>query len=293
MTTKDIQILAEKHRLQLKQEIQFNEMGIDYKVGFATHLQGQQWVLRIPRRKGLDKQIENEKRILNLVSQYLSIQVPDWKIANPELIAYKLLQDKPALTFHAESYEVTWNMDQQSPNYITSLAKTLVQLHSIPEKEAAANDIKILHPEDLRPEIAERLKLVKQELGIGKALENRYRKWLDNDSLWPTFTRFVHGDLYAGHILTSPKGIVTGIIDWTTGQINDPAMDFSGHVSIFGEQSLKDLINAYQHQGGTVWDKLFEQAVERAAAAPLAYGAFALETNDQKHITAAKGMLGC
>lgn len=293
MTTKDIQRLAETHGLQLKQEIRFNEMGIDYKVGFATDQHGQQWVLRIPRREGLGKQIENEKRILNLVRQHLSIQVPDWKIANPELIAYKLLKDKPALTFHVESYEVTWNMDQQSPNYIPSLAKTLVELHSIPEKQAVANDIKILRPEDLRTEIAERLTLVKRELGIGKGLENRYQKWLDNDSLWPSFTKFIHGDLYAGHILTSPKGIVTGIIDWTTGQITDPAMDFSGHVSIFGEQSLKDLINAYQRQGGAVWDKLFEQAVERAAAAPLAYGAFALETNDEKHITGAKGMLGC
>lgn len=293
MTTKDIQRLAEKHGLQLTDQIQFNEMGIDYKIGFATDLQGQQWVLRIPRRKGLDKQIENEKRILNLVSQYLSIQVPYWKIANPELIAYKLLQDKPALTFDAETYEVTWNMDQQSPNYMPSLAKTLVELHSIPEKQAIANDVKILRPEDLRSEIAERLTLVKQELGISKALENRYRKWLDKDSLWPSFTRFIHGDLYAGHILTSPKGLVTGIIDWTTGQISDPAMDFSGHLSIFGEQSLKDLINAYQRQGGTVWNKLFDQALERAAAAPLAYGAFALETNDQKHLTAAKGMLGC
>ena len=293
MTTKDIQRLAETHGLQLTDQIRFNEMGIDFKVGFATDQHGQQWVLRIPRREGLDKQIENEKRILNLVSQHLSIQVPDWKIASPELIAYKLLKDKPALTFDAETYEVTWNIDQQSPDYVPSLAKTLVALHSIPEKEAGTNDVKILRPEDLRPEIADRLQLVKQELGIGKELENRYRKWLDNDRLWPVFTKFIHGDLYAGHILTSLEGRVTGIIDWTTGQISDPAMDFSGHVSVFGEQSLKDLINVYQQQGGEAWDKLFEQAVERAVAAPLAYGAFALETNDEKHITGAKGMLGC
>jgi macrolide phosphotransferase len=292
MTTKNIQRLAETHGLQLTDQIQFNEMGIDFKVGFATDQYGQQWVLRIPRREGLDKQIENEKHILNLVRQHLSVQVPNWEIASPELIAYRLLKDKPALTFDAKTYKVTWNIDQQSPHYISSLAKILVELHGISEKEAAANDIKILNPEDLRTEIADRLALVKQELGINKKLENRYRKWLDNDSLWPGFTKFIHGDLYAGHILASPEGKVTGIIDWTTGQISDPAMDFSGHYSVFGEQSLKDLINAYQQQGGAVWDRLFEQALERTAAAPLAYGLFALETNDEKHITGAKGMLG-
>ena len=39
-------------------------------------------------------------------------------------------------------------------------------------------------------------------------------------------------------------------------------------------------------------DKLFEQAIERAAAAPLAYGYFALETQDEIHLSAAKLQLG-
>lgn len=291
MTIRDIQRLAETHGLQLTDDIRFNEMGIDFKVGFATDRQGQQWVLRIPRRKGLLKQIENEKRILQLVQQHLSVQVPRWKIATQDLIAYELLKDKPALTFDAESYDVTWNIDQQSPDYITTLAKTLVELHNISEMDAVAHGLKILSPDDLRPEISNRLQLVKSELGISEALETRYRMWLDNDALWPNFTRFIHGDLYAGHILTTNQGIVTGIIDWTTGQVSDPAMDFSGHVSVFGEESLKQLISDYEIQGGKVWGKLFEQAVERAAAAPLAYGIFAVETQDEKHIAGAKEML--
>ncbi|GIU32815.1 hypothetical protein TUM3792_45520 [Shewanella sp. MBTL60-007] len=60
----------------------------------------------------------------------------------------------------------------------------------------------------------------------------------------------------------------------------------------FGEESLKNLIAAYEKQGGEVWDKLFEQAVERAAAAPLAYGYFALETQDEIHLSSAKLQLG-
>ncbi|MNL26301.1 hypothetical protein D3C87_1478180 [compost metagenome] len=37
MTTKDIQRLAETHVLQLTDQIWFNEMGIDFKVGFPTY----------------------------------------------------------------------------------------------------------------------------------------------------------------------------------------------------------------------------------------------------------------
>lgn len=287
-----IQKLAGEHGLFLTDEIKFNEMGIDFKVGFATDKDGKQWLLRIPRRNDLGEQIEKEKCILELVKKHLSVQVPDWQIATPKLVAYPLLKDKPALTFDAQTHEVTWNMDQESPHYVMSLAKTLVELHGISEKDVIENGLKLMKPNDLRPEISDRLQLVKSELGIGAALETRYRKWLDNDALWPNFTRFIHGDLYAGHVLTSKDGIVSGIIDWSTAQISDISQDFSGHVTVFGEESLKALIAEYERQDGKVWDKLSEQAMERAAAAPLAYGFFAVETQDETHIAGAKMQLG-
>src|SRR5690606_456766 len=113
MVVKDIQELGEEHGLFLKDEMKFNEMGIDIKVGFAKDIDGKQWVLRIPRRNDVDKQIEEEKRILNLVSNYLSIEVPRWEIATPKLIAYPLLRGKPALTFDS-TYQVTWSMEKES-----------------------------------------------------------------------------------------------------------------------------------------------------------------------------------
>jgi macrolide phosphotransferase len=292
MTVQDIQKLAEAHGLLLTEEMKFNEMGIDFKVGFATDNEGKPWVLRIPRRNNLGAQIEEEKRILQLAKNYLSVQVPDWQIATPNLIAYPLLQNKPALTFDAVTYDITWNMDQKSPNYAPSLASVLVELHNVPETEVIANGLKVTKPEDLRAGMADRLQRVKSELGISNKLEIRYRKWIDNDALWPDFTRFIHGDLYAGHVLTSDDGSVSGIIDWSTAHVGDISQDFSGHVTVFGEESLKVLIASYEKRGGKVWDTLLDQAVERAAAAPLAYGFFAVETQDETHIKGAKLQLG-
>ena len=93
-------------------------------------------------------------------------------------------------------------------------------------------------------------------------------------------------------MLTSQQGVVSGIIDWSTAQVSDISYDFSGHATVFGEESLKALISEYEKQGGTIWEKLFEQTVERAAAAPLAYGWFAVETQDETHISGAKVQLG-
>ncbi|WP_295199767.1 Mph(E)/Mph(G) family macrolide 2'-phosphotransferase [uncultured Chryseobacterium sp.] len=292
MTIKDIQKLAYEHGLSLTEDIIFNEMGVDFKVGFATDYTGQKWLLRIPRRDDMGKQIDREKKILQLVKKHLSVEVPDWKIISTGLIAYPLIKEKPALTVDAETYDVVWNMAQDNQKYIASLAKALKQLHNIPEEEALKSDLKIMGPADLRPEVDHQLQMVKSELGISPELEFRYKKWLDDDTLWPDFTQFVHGDLYAGHVLTSEDGTVAGIIDWSTAHVGDPAIDFSGHVTVFGEESLKQLISAYEDTGGRTWDRLFEQAVERAAASALAYGYFALTTNDNNHMTGARVQLG-
>ncbi|EMS7282742.1 macrolide 2'-phosphotransferase Mph(G), partial [Escherichia coli] len=157
MKNRDIQKLAERNGLFLSDEMSFNDMGIDFKVGFATDKDGAKWLLRIPRRTDLDEQIANEKRILQLVSKYLSVQVPDWRIANEELVAYPLLDGKPALTYDTETYEVTWNMAKDSELYIPSLAKVLVELHSIPTQEVLSNGLKVLTAEQARNEISERL----------------------------------------------------------------------------------------------------------------------------------------
>lgn len=292
MTIKDIQILAQEHGLTIGEHISISEMGIDFTVAFVQDIANQQWVLRIPRRQGMTEQIDKEKRILELAKKYLSVNVPDWKIASERMIAYPLLADSPALTFDGNTHEVTWHIDKHSLAYVQSLAKTLVDLHSIKVKDVEKSQLKIMNPSDLRPEIAHRLQLIKSEMGISETLETRYNKWLDNDALWPNFTRFVHGDLYAGHVLTTKDGLVSGIIDWSTAHMSDPAIDFSGHASVFGEESLKLLITEYMNQGGLVWDKLYEQSLERAAAAPLAYGFFAIETEDENHIAAAKALLG-
>src|SRR5690606_13864270 len=244
MKNKDIQELAKGHGLNLMDQMEFNEMGIDFKVGFATDLDEARWVLRIPRRTDLGDQIAMEKRILQLVGDYLSVEVPNWKIASDTLVAYPLLTGKPALTFDSSDPGIRWNMDKDkdSGNYLRTLAKVLVELHGVPKKEVLQNGLKVTGPEQLRGELSDRLQLVKSEIGMGDHLERRYKKWLDNDPLWPDFTKFIHGDLYAGHVLTRPDGEVCGIIDWSTAHIDDIAQDFAGHYTVFGAERLQALI---------------------------------------------------
>lgn len=292
MKKDDILNLAASNGLQLKEDMSFNEMGIDFRVVFARDLKDQTWVLRIPRRENLDNQIKQEKKILDLVKKHLSISVPDWKISNPNLIAYPLLENNPIITFDPSTYEITWNIDQKENQIVSSLAQVLCKLHQIPVSEATASGIRLLTIQQVRQEIFDSIEEVKREIGISIELENRWRRWIDTDIFWPDFSTFVHGDLYAGHILSDTKGRITGIIDWSEAQVSDPSIDFSGHLAVFGEQSLKDLICRYEECGGKVWKNMFEHSRERHLASALKYAIFALKTNIDEHIDSAKIQLG-
>ena len=113
MKNDDILNLVASYGLQLRDDLRFNEMGIDFRVVFARDLKDNAWVLRIPRRENLDVQIQRESRILDLVKKHLSVSVPDWKIVSPNLIAYPLLENSPVITFDPITHEITWNIDQK------------------------------------------------------------------------------------------------------------------------------------------------------------------------------------
>ena len=90
--------IAGKHGVNLIPEgIEMNESGMDFLVGFAEEAgTGARWILRKPRRPDVLDRADNEARVLKLIQSHLSVDVPDWRIYTPELIAYpRLAGDLP------------------------------------------------------------------------------------------------------------------------------------------------------------------------------------------------------
>lgn len=292
MNEYDILSLANRYHLDLSDEMKFNEMGLDFRIVFAKDSKGVDWVLRIPRRNNQSEQINHEGKILELLKSHLSVAIPDWKIFNSEFIAYPMLENHPVITFDPNTYELNWNIEKENNIFVPSLSSFLIQLHKISCSDAVSAGISILPPEKVRENLLSDIKFVKQELGMEKELETRWRTWINNDKLWPNFSVLVHGDLYAGHILAERNGNITGVIDWSEVEVNDPSIDFTGHLAVFGEESLKQLLNEYEKGGGKVWDRILEHTIERHSASPLKFAAFALKNGNDTHISQAKAQLG-
>ncbi|KEK22800.1 macrolide 2'-phosphotransferase [Bacillus gaemokensis] len=287
--------IAEKNGLQLNKETaELNESGMDFQVVFAADEQGETWVLRKPRRPDVIERGALEGNILQLVQKHLPVTVPNWKINTPELIAYPLVEGTPAAVIDLEIQNYVWHIQNNPPSmtFIQSLAKSLVALHSIDYDEATQYGIEVLQPAEAKQLLIERMQQIKLQLGVSDTLWDRWQKWLADETYWPKYSAFVHGDLHPPHILVDKNDKVTGLLDWTEAKVTDPATDFTLYLTIFGEGNLKILLNEYEKAGGKVWPKMFEHIIELGAAYPVMIGLFALQTKEEAHMEMARGALG-
>ena len=287
-----IRELAARAGLHLTGPLSVNEVGLDYRVVIAAVEDGTRWVLRIPRREDVRAKVAAEARTLALLKRHLPFAVPDWRVATPELVAYPMLGDTTAMVVHPGPPPTPeWRIDPESGVFTDTLAAAIAALHAIHVAEAEAAGMRILSPDQARQQVADDVARVHAELGIGESLHRRWRSWLDDDPSWPDFTVPIHGDLYAGHVVVDATDRVTGMIDWSEARVDDPAIDMSGHLMAFGEPGLARLILAYQAAGGRTWPRMAHHVAERAAAFPIAYALFALQTRDEHHLAAARAQL--
>ncbi len=112
--TSQLYALAARHGLKLHGPLTVNELGLDYRIVIATVDDGRRWVLRIPRRAEVSAKVEPEARVLAMLKNRLPFAVPDWRVANAELVAYPMLEDSTAMVIQPGSSTPDWVVPQDS-----------------------------------------------------------------------------------------------------------------------------------------------------------------------------------
>lgn len=282
--------LAARHGLEVEADgLRVNEAGLDYRVAFARAPDGADWVLRVPRRPDVSAKLAEEQRILAFVGPRLSVAVPTWEVCSEELVAYRRLPGEPGLTLDATGQPI-WHFDPSSAEFGAALGRLIAELHAMSAGAAGEAGVPVTTADELRRQWRARLERVRAEFEIAPRLLERWERWLDDDALWPSATAFTHGELYAAHVLIETPARIVGVLDWTTAQVGDPAIDFT-YQHMMGPAAFEAALAGYRDAGGAEHPRLSERCAALAAAAPLLYGVFALESGDPQHRATAAAQL--
>lgn len=283
--------LARRHGLQIEPaSVRLNDTGLDYRVAYTTTDQGEDWILRVPRRRGMGESMTTESAILDLVAGHLSVAVPQWRVMTEDLIAYPMLPGSPGLTIDDQG-QPTYHVDPGSPAYAAGLGGLVAELHAIPMSAVQAAGLPIVTIGQVRAKHREDLAQVAAAFTIDEDLLSRWRRWLDTDSYWPTGTVFSHGELYQAHVLLDADEAITGVLDWTTAAVGDPARDLAMQYMSAPAEVFEVTVRSYTDAGGQTWPRLAEHCAELIAFFPVGYGLYALTTGAQEHAEAAQGLL--
>lgn len=270
--------------------IRVEEAGLDFRVAFARDSDGVDWVLRMPRRAELAAKTADEARILAFLRADFSVAVPHWRVHTETLIAYPRLPGSPGLTLDPATKAPIWHLDPQSPVYAIALGKLIAELHRIDAERARAAGVPAQSAAEVRDTWRDDIERVAKELPVAASSLAGWRAWLADDALWPTVVTFTHGELYPAHVLVDSDVNISGVLDWTTARVGDPAVDFTFQHMMAGP-SFDLTVRAYEDAGGRVHPRLAERCAAIAAAGPVLYGIYALTTGDPAHREAAIAQL--
>lgn len=289
-TPADLLALAARHGLGLTEEsVEFVDFGLDYQVALADDDAGQRWVLRIPRRPSVVETMAAEAAVLDLVGAHLQVAVPEWRIRSGELIAYPAVPGIPGMTL--KDGEQHWTVDPTSADYARRFGTLLAQLHSIDAERARTAGVEVRTPQQVRQQWREDIEKVTTHFQVNPKRTDQWRHWLSEDAYWPQRTVMTHGEIYPGHVLVDESGGITGVIDWTTARVDDPARDLLFSYAIGGEEVFAAAVEAYADSGGQPTEHLLEHCRLLWSAGAVGYGLYALETGEQAHHDAAAAQL--
>jgi aminoglycoside phosphotransferase (APT) family kinase protein len=215
---------------------------------------GTEWLFRFPRRALGVTCIENETRWLPTLARELPLPVPEprWIGRPGESYPHPFLGSRWIEGTTACSVELS---DAERGAIAVPLGRFLARLHAMPVPEGA--------PEDpagrkdvpaLAAKALEWIGKIERECGEAAAAMRAVERLAGTpEPAGPE--RWVHGDLYARHLLVDGRRRLAGVIDWGDVHAGDPADDLSIAFGFLRGEAREAFFGAYGEVAAAVRER--------------------------------------
>ncbi len=210
-------------------------------------------VFRFPKYEQGIIQLKKETEVLEYIKNIITTPIPHpiyhsfEKLKPGEFFTgYKLIDGVPLWRESLQSI----TKDELIKRLASQLVTFLIELHSIAKEKAS--DVLKLKDSDPRKEMLKLLDKIQNRLFpfIGEEVKSKiihsFETFLNGKAMLNLNTTLIHGDFGASNILWDPKSSrVSGIIDFGGSGLGDPAYDFAGILSSYGEDFFDVCIGLY------------------------------------------------
>ena len=218
-------------------------------------------VFRFPRRQFAAGFIAREAQVLPLLAPHLPLPIPVPTFAGEPDDGYPYPWAGYALLPGTTACRVAWSEEERA-GCAVPLARFLAALHRIPvDPETAAwapgDDIGRADFAKRVPMVQERLSAVAPTLQ-GRVVVEPLLELVDRLAPTPPMAGppcWVHGDLYARHLLVDEERRPCGVIDWGDVHLGDPALDLSLAFGFLAPSARDTFRDAYGPIDDTTWDR--------------------------------------
>lgn len=224
-------------------QLEFNQDGMNNDVVIVNH----QLVCRFPKTDWAKEDLKYEVEILQIAQRLVDLPIPRLEHVEDNFVSYPLIDGEPL------SRHQLLNLNPLiQEKVIEQLGQFFQQLHATSEDVLMASNVPPSPAERSRDDILKLYEQVQQVLfpyfwkhqriWVHEHFEPFIRGTLNFD----TSPVLIHGDLGCYHILFNPdKQEISGIIDFGTAGLGNPAIDLAALLDTHGEAALKRLSKYY------------------------------------------------
>jgi aminoglycoside 2''-phosphotransferase len=222
---------------QIISQVEINPEGLVHDV---VIINGER-VFRFPKTDWARGSLRKEMAILDLMREHVEMTVPHYDIRDEDMGSYRLIPSR-GLT-----RDDLLALDEAGQERIAAqLGTFLRQIHAIPAAEIAVRGIP---PSDAsRPAGHWARMFAEVQARVFPLLLADQRAWVERlfapalaDPGWPDYPpALIDGDLGPYHILYDEQTqSITGVVDFGTAGVGDPAVDFAAIINALGESFLR------------------------------------------------------
>lgn len=239
--------------------IRFNSSGQNNDVLLINET----FIFRFPKHAQAVKNLEIETAILSEIRNYITLETPNPTFKNLEspmvgktFIGYNMISGEPLWHETLDNIHDHKTLD----GLAAQLANFLKELHSVPLRKALTHELPVYdrHDEwaDLYARITEKL-FPHMRLDARSWVVSHFETFLSNSGNFKYQPVLKHGDFGTSNILFDTKAqTLKGVIDFGGTGLGDPAYDFAGILSGYGESFLRRFYKTYP-EAESFWERIW------------------------------------